>query len=87
MVQLYSQKFTFLHPWNIVSCAVFNKYPNPFASHVLSLDIIDQHVDQQGRFDSLTQKACFIPLVYLKKRALFLNGEEQYFFLFFNVRF
>jgi hypothetical protein len=31
--------------WNSVTLAVFNKYPNPFAKHVLSADVIDRRVE------------------------------------------
>lgn len=32
--------------------ALFQKYPNPFASHVLSTDIISRYLDEQGRLYS-----------------------------------
>ncbi|CAG8595776.1 1297_t:CDS:2 [Ambispora gerdemannii] len=32
-------------PWDIVTLAFWMRYPNPFASHVLSVDVIDRHVD------------------------------------------
>ena len=38
------QVFTYNHPWNAVTQAVFNKYPNPFAKHVLSSDVISRSV-------------------------------------------
>ncbi len=45
MVQFFSQTFRYEHPWEQVTIAIFQKYPNPFASHVLTSDVIDQYVD------------------------------------------
>lgn len=45
MVKFFQSSFEYHHPWDLVTGAIFQKYPNPFASHVLSADIIDQFVD------------------------------------------
>lgn len=34
--------------WDAVSLAHFRKYPNPYASHVLSSDIIERRIDSDG---------------------------------------
>ncbi|KAJ3268822.1 hypothetical protein HDV01_002174 [Terramyces sp. JEL0728] len=44
----HKQKNTIPHAWSDVTLAVWKKYPNPFASHVLSADVIDRYVDSQG---------------------------------------
>ena len=28
--------------------AIWQKYPNPFASHVLTSDVVDRYIDNQG---------------------------------------
>lgn len=40
------------HPWEAVTLAFFQKYPNPYANHVLSSDIISRYVDEKGRLRS-----------------------------------
>ncbi|KAJ2449069.1 hypothetical protein EV183_005090 [Coemansia sp. RSA 2336] len=35
------------YPWNTVSCAFLNRYPNPFATHVLSADTVAHRLDSQ----------------------------------------
>ncbi|KAJ3414910.1 hypothetical protein HDV05_005859 [Chytridiales sp. JEL 0842] len=45
MVQFWSHSFTYNHPWTMVTQAIWQKYPNPFASHVLAADVIDRTVD------------------------------------------
>ncbi|CAG8533365.1 13020_t:CDS:2 [Ambispora leptoticha] len=38
-------QISYTAPWDIVTLAFWMRYPNPFASHVLSVDVIDRHVD------------------------------------------
>lgn len=49
MVQVLTTNFTYNYDFRTTSVAYLNRYPNPFAKHVLSSDTIDSHVDQQGR--------------------------------------
>jgi hypothetical protein len=35
-------------PWSIVSLAFFLRYPNPYAAHVISCDVIDRHQTESG---------------------------------------
>ncbi len=35
-------------PWSIVSLAYLLRYPNPYASHILSCDVISREVTSQG---------------------------------------
>lgn len=37
------------HDFATVSRLYLNRYPNPFASHVISTDVIDVHVNDQGK--------------------------------------
>jgi 4-amino-4-deoxychorismate lyase len=40
------------HHWEAVTLALFQKYPNPFTSHVLSIDVLSRHIDVEGRLHS-----------------------------------
>ncbi|RKP39611.1 PRELI-like family-domain-containing protein [Dimargaris cristalligena] len=48
MVKFYQQTHDYEHPWSRVTVAFWLRYPNPFAAHVLSTDVIDRHVDPNG---------------------------------------
>jgi len=41
-MRFYSQSFLYDDPWSIVSLAFFLRYPNPYASHVISCDVISR---------------------------------------------
>jgi hypothetical protein len=43
----YAQKLR-SDPWSIVSLAFFLRYPNPYAAHVISCDVIDRHQTESG---------------------------------------
>lgn len=52
-VRLFSLYFFFISdlssdPWSIVTLAFFLRYPNPYASHVLSCDVISRSVSPSG---------------------------------------
>lgn len=48
MVQIYENSHVFNHDFATVSLAYLNRYPNPFAKHVLSLDTLESFVDENG---------------------------------------
>ncbi|KIY51325.1 MSF1-domain-containing protein, partial [Fistulina hepatica ATCC 64428] len=41
-MKFFKQSFTYDDSWSIVSLAYFLRYPNPYASHVLSCDVISR---------------------------------------------
>ncbi|KIL71831.1 hypothetical protein M378DRAFT_64776 [Amanita muscaria Koide BX008] len=41
-MKFFSQSFLYDDPWSIVSLAFFLRYPNPYASHVVSCDVISR---------------------------------------------
>ena len=45
MVKFYESSFNYDFPFPAVSLAYFLRYPNPYATHVLSTDVIDRHID------------------------------------------
>ena len=50
MVKFYESSFSYDYSFPAVSLAYFLRYPNPYAKHVLSTDVIDRH------FDPITQR-------------------------------
>lgn len=49
MVQLLKTNFTYNYDFYTTSVAYLNRYPNPYAKHVLSSDTLDSFVDDEGR--------------------------------------
>ena len=49
MVLFFKKQSKIQHNWESVTMAIFKKYPNPFASHVLSDDVIERRIDNLGR--------------------------------------
>ncbi|EMD41643.1 hypothetical protein CERSUDRAFT_110217 [Gelatoporia subvermispora B] len=47
-MKFYSNSFLYDDPWPIVSLAFFLRYPNPYASHVLSCDVISRSFSDSG---------------------------------------
>jgi len=47
-MKFFTQSFLYDDPWSIVSLAFFLRYPNPYASHVISCDVIDRHQTESG---------------------------------------
>jgi len=44
----YSQAFSYDDPWGTVTLAYFLRYPNPYASHIISCDVINRTVTPSG---------------------------------------
>lgn len=49
MVQLLSTSHKYNYSFATTLLAYLNKFPNPFAKHVLSCDTLDTSIDEQGR--------------------------------------
>ncbi|KAI4228925.1 MAG: hypothetical protein L6R36_001257 [Xanthoria steineri] len=49
MVKFYESSFSYDYPFPAVSLAYFLRYPNPYAKHVLSTDVIDRHFDPDNQ--------------------------------------
>lgn len=45
MVRFFTSKHVFDHDWPIVTEAIWQRYPNPYAQHVHSVDVLSRHVD------------------------------------------
>ena len=63
MVKFYESFFNYDYPFPAVSLAYFLRYPNPYATHVLSTDVIER------QYDSATQRLSTTRL-HLKKSKL-----------------
>lgn len=48
MVQVFENTHVFNHDFPTVSFAYLNRYPNPYAKHVKSIDTLDNYVDGNG---------------------------------------
>ena len=48
MVRTFSQETLFPYPWTACVQAFFLRYPNPQASHVLTVDVLDRHIEQRA---------------------------------------
>ena len=40
------------HPWETVTTAAMQKYPNPMNPSVVGVDVLDRHVDPGGKLHS-----------------------------------
>lgn len=40
------------HPWETVTTAAMQKYPNPMNPSVVGVDVLDRHVDNSGKLHS-----------------------------------
>ena len=49
MVLYFENKHQFKFDFETTSLAYFNRYPNPYAKHVLSIDTIESYIDNQGQ--------------------------------------
>ncbi|KAI8826248.1 PRELI-like family-domain-containing protein [Fimicolochytrium jonesii] len=74
MPQFFQTTNYIQHNWANVTQAVWQKYPNPFASHVLSSDVVERRVDPVTGVMSTTR-------LFLKKGAIPKWGRSL-----FNVR-
>lgn len=46
-MRLYAKEHVYDHPWELVTFAHWNKYPNPRNSHILDVNVLAQHVDRE----------------------------------------
>ncbi|KZF19594.1 hypothetical protein L228DRAFT_36837 [Xylona heveae TC161] len=63
MVKVYENSFSYDYSFPAVALAYFLRYPNPYATHVISTDVIDR------RFDAETQRL-YTTRLHLKKSKL-----------------
>lgn len=47
MPKSFENQYDLPFPWQQSALAVWHKYPNPFATHVISMDVLDQRYDAE----------------------------------------
>lgn len=51
-MKIWTSEHIFNHPWETVTNAAMQKYPNPMNPSVIGVDVLDRSVDTQGRLHS-----------------------------------
>ncbi|KAL4655760.1 PRELI domain containing protein 3B [Arapaima gigas] len=51
-MKIWTSEHIFNHPWETVTKAAMQKYPNPMNPSVFGVDVLDRQVDAQGRLHS-----------------------------------
>ncbi|XP_067095587.1 PRELI domain containing protein 3B-like [Osmerus mordax] len=51
-MKIWTSEHIFNHPWETVTKAAMQKYPNPMNPGVVGVDVLDRGVDTQGRLHS-----------------------------------
>uniref|UniRef100_A0A8C4Q4E6 PRELI domain containing 3A n=1 Tax=Eptatretus burgeri TaxID=7764 RepID=A0A8C4Q4E6_EPTBU len=51
-MKIWTSEHIFNHPWETVTMAAMQKYPNPLSPSVVGVDVLDRHVDTVGRLHS-----------------------------------
>ncbi|CAJ0847540.1 3041_t:CDS:2 [Entrophospora sp. SA101] len=81
MVKFFQHTFRYEYPWDNVTLAFWLRYPNPFASHVESVDVIDRYVDPSNgalRTTRLILKRGIVPKWGMGVSNLFFKSSEAY---------
>ncbi|KAL9654660.1 hypothetical protein ABK040_006722 [Willaertia magna] len=58
MPQWINRSHTYQHPWERVTNAFWHKYPNPLSPHVLSIDVLDRWIDEEGNLHTVRLMTC-----------------------------
>uniref|UniRef100_A0A673V9R0 PRELI/MSF1 domain-containing protein n=1 Tax=Suricata suricatta TaxID=37032 RepID=A0A673V9R0_SURSU len=51
-MKIWTSEHVFDHPWETVTTAAMQKYPNPMNPSVVGVDVLDRHIDASGRLHS-----------------------------------
>ncbi|TNN66368.1 PRELI domain containing protein 3B [Liparis tanakae] len=51
-MKIWTSEHIFNHPWETVTKAAMQKYPNPMNPNVIGVDVLDRSIDKQGRLHS-----------------------------------
>ncbi|KAI8372568.1 PRELI-like family-domain-containing protein [Choanephora cucurbitarum] len=83
MVKFYQHAFDYDFQWQNVTLAYWLRYPNPFASHVLAVDVLDRHVDANGVLKTTRivlkkgKAPKWFPKSFLKNSEAFIIEESE----------
>lgn len=51
-MKIWTSEHVFEHPWETVTTAAMQKYPNPMNPNVVGVDVLNRHVDSSGKLHS-----------------------------------
>ncbi|XP_076963617.1 PRELI domain containing protein 3B-like isoform X1 [Callospermophilus lateralis] len=51
-MKIWTSEHVFDHPWETVTTAAMEKYPNPINPSVVGVDVLDRHIDPSGKLYS-----------------------------------
>ncbi|PNI36295.1 PRELID3B isoform 2 [Pan troglodytes] len=51
-MKIWTSEHVFDHPWETVTTAAMQKYPNPMNPSVVGVDVLDRHIDLSGKLHS-----------------------------------
>ncbi|KAM5245714.1 PRELI domain containing protein 3B isoform 2-T2 [Ctenodactylus gundi] len=51
-MKIWTSEHVFDHPWETVTTAAMQKYPNPMNPNVVGVDVLDRHIDPCGKLHS-----------------------------------
>ncbi|XP_004414040.1 PREDICTED: protein slowmo homolog 2 isoform X2 [Odobenus rosmarus divergens] len=51
-MKIWTSEHVFDHPWETVTTAAMQKYPNPMNPSVVGVDVLDRHIDPSGKLHS-----------------------------------
>ncbi|XP_044153177.1 PRELI domain containing protein 3B isoform X1 [Bufo gargarizans] len=51
-MKIWTSEHVFDHPWETVTTAAMQKYPNPMNPNVVGVDVLNRHVDGSGKLHS-----------------------------------
>ncbi|XP_029467240.1 PRELI domain containing protein 3B [Rhinatrema bivittatum] len=51
-MRIWTSEHVFDHPWETVTTAAMQKYPNPMNPSVVGVDVMNRHVDSSGKLHS-----------------------------------
>ncbi|NP_001079544.1 PRELI domain containing 3B L homeolog [Xenopus laevis] len=51
-MKIWTSEHVFDHPWETVTTAAMQKYPNPMNPSVVGVDVLNRHVDSSGKLHS-----------------------------------
>ncbi|XP_021573018.1 PRELI domain containing protein 3B isoform X3 [Carlito syrichta] len=51
-MKIWTSEHVFDHPWETVTTAAMQKYPNPMNPSVVGVDVLDRHIDSSGKLHS-----------------------------------
>ncbi|XP_076963618.1 PRELI domain containing protein 3B-like isoform X2 [Callospermophilus lateralis] len=79
-MKIWTSEHVFDHPWETVTTAAMEKYPNPINPSVVGVDVLDRHIDPSGKLYSHRLLSTEWGLPSIVKSISFTNmvsGDER----------